>query len=82
MKKAFFICTICLLSACAQKDQAPEQKQPAADTKPQISASTASALAAPASYVKNTLGAIGQAKEAASLMEKTQQDRLNAAEGK
>lgn len=82
MKKAFFISILSLLSACAEKENLPEQKQPSAGTIAQVSTSTASAMAAPATYIKNTVGAIGQAKEAASLMEKTQQDRLNAAEGK
>ncbi len=77
MKKFIFVC-IMAIAACSPRENT--EKQPAENNAaiPQTSTST---LAAPANYVRNTVNAVGQAKEAAALMEKAQQDRLKAASG-
>lgn len=82
MKTAFSIMLFLFLVSCSKQSQnnisenTPKEKQESS-----TSVSSSSVLNAPAAYVKNTVSAVGQAKEAADLMEKTQQDRLKAASG-
>ncbi|MEW5950304.1 MAG: hypothetical protein GX447_00875 [Elusimicrobia bacterium] len=82
MKTAFSIVLFFFLASCSKQPQnnISETTSKEKQESPTF-VSSSSVLNAPAAYVKNTISAVGQAKEAAALMEKTQQDRLKAASG-